>query len=502
MAGKLSFLLTIDGIPKAVGDVTALHNALKQLGGLSGGGLGGLGGVSGGADKASTGISKMAQVAGKAGREMQVLNAALGSKSSSFWEKNPHLKDAMSGGSSGKASGMSMEAAMLGLSSQRIMSQRANALQAGRDLDLNMRNQVKHFQALQASGMISAKQAIDWRMLGMGLAASPFSPWMGARAINSSGLLNAFGGGGGGGGLFGKLMGPGGFGGFLVAFTAVNVASKILKGAFDELAGAVKRGSDLFLKSAMLGTSISGFSHMSKVFQAIGLPAGAAERLMASGQFMKGSKSEFEGMMLGAGRGILSREELQGIRNLSGQISELWEQTAGAAKRSAQQAPALFREKIAIEKIKIEWQTLWEQMAAVMEPLVVTISKVVGLVGSFMNALDRLGDYLDSLNNFIVEKMLFPDTHGAVPWFDEMMHKLWAIGERSKLPEFQKFGGTGAQGQFNSWQRMGFVFSGRGGASDHAKQTAQNTAKIVKILEKSVTVEETTPGYDRRYNLP
>ncbi len=479
MAGKLSFLLTIDGIPKAAGDLKQLQDALKSLGGVT---AGGLGNVAAGSDKASVGINKMATATARAGKEAQILKAAINSQSASFAKLNPNLAAMVAGAGAGTAptgsarlSGISPMAASINLSAQRIMTQRANALQAGRDLDLNMRNQVAHFKAMQANGMIPTKQAIDWKMLGMGLMAAPFSPWMGARAINSSGVMNAFGAGGAGGGLFGKLMGPGGFGGFLVAFVGYQIAMKIATGIMNEFAGAVKRGANLFLTAAKLGTSTGNVSHLSSVFGALGLPPGLAEQLMAGGQFGRGNKMSVNDIMIGAGQGNLGKEQFQAIRNLSKDIAYYWTQTATAAKASAAASRALFLLSADWGVLVNNWKALWEEMATIVSS---AMRVVIGITNMFLEKLIQWGAWV----------IWFMQTLRLLPWGDPRAN--------------QKFGGGGTQGQFNSWQRMGFVFNGSGGHQDHARVTAANTGKLVQLFEKFVTVEETTPGYDQRYNLP
>ncbi len=472
MAGRLSFQIGVDGAAKAAIDFQKLNDVLKSLNQT----VQSLGGVSGKINL------------GKIDANTQYIIDKLSPKA-----QLQFYKDA--------AKGQKQMEQGVSASTIQISKWREQALR--RDTNVALRE-------FKKMGDIAGQGGINWRMAAMGVAAAPFSPWIAARSLSSSGIFNSLAGAGGaasGGGLFGKLVGPGGFAGFTAAFLAVNAAVKATKMAFEEMTEAVKRGSQLYLKAAELGTSIDTFSHLSKTLTALGMSPNTAEKLMASGQFMRGQRMTAQDVMIGAGRGVLSREEMQGIFNLSKDIASLWNDTLDAARQSAKSSRPLFELNMQMEKLRIEWQTLWEQMMAAFAPFVAEALKGATYVLQIANALAELGNAVQLSMKMIVDAFTaaFPQLAATLK-LAGILGDITIAAARSTgaapTGGFSKFGGIGTPAAFNSWQRMGFVLNNGGGVTDYAKQTAKNTEKLVRIMEKSVTVQETTPDYDKRFNMP
>lgn len=322
--------------------------------------------------------------------------------------------------------------------------------------------------------IISSAGRPNWTMAGLGGAAGMFSPWIGARALSSSG---AFGGGGAGGGI---LFGQGGFGGFLNAFIVLTTVSRSLRFAFEELRDAVKRGSDLFIKAAGLGLPATQFAHIRSALTAAGLPEGTAERLLAMGQFSRGlrmSPGSLEGQAkLGAARGILSREEMQTILNMSEQVSMAWEATARAAAASAAASSELQEMAQAFASQMADIRADFEEVSA----LVLSFSsKFVGTIIAFKAAWEFVLDKIFSLAKLL--GFVLPD----------------------KSTNNQKFGlgpGTLAGRPESGWEKMGLIIAGGVGGTDYAKQTAHNTKRIADLLQMNKAFNPETPAGPNTYN--
>ncbi len=298
-----------------------------------------------------------------------------------------------------------------------------------------------------------AATGTNWRQALLGAGAGVFSPWIGARLLNSSGLFGGGGGAGGGGGLLG-----GGAGGFAAAFIALKVVTESLRIAFEQLKEAVKRGSELYVKSAELGLNVGVFSHLQKTLTAVGLP-NAAERLSAFAQFaprgFRATAPELGNALLGASRGILSREELQGILNLSGDIADAWNRTQIASLASGISAYQLFRTQLDFTVLKTNWNSLMEELAAIFSR---HIRPVLRLTEAWL---------------------------GAIEVFFAL--RLRSLGLASKTgADFQKFGGIGSATARpeSGWEKMGLIINGGIGGTDYARQTAINTKAIADLLRR------------------
>lgn len=305
-----------------------------------------------------------------------------------------------------------------------------------------------------------APAKFNWKLAGIAAMVSPFSPWLGARTLNSA----LMGGGGGAGGIGAAIFGPGGVGGMAVAFTAIRVVLGAVKIAFEQLNEAVKRGTQLYVKSASLGMGVPQFTHLQRTLEMVGLPANAAEKLSANSQFLNGAKmtpQSIQGAMIGAGRGVFSKEEMQAIVNLSKDVADAWNRTAVDAKLSSDVAYANFKANVDTEEVKSAWHSLMENMAAEIYPV---SHKIKYLMAEAVR--------------FVADQ-----THGDVEW----LRKHGVNIPQGLGADFKKLGlGPTNHAHTSAWERMGFVIGGFGGGHDYARQTAQNTKDLVGLLRRAI----------------
>ncbi len=344
--------------------------------------------------------------------------------------------------------------------------------------------------ARQVAGMGPlTPNAPDFKMAIAGMISSAFSPWIGARALNSSGVtaplhkMLGIGESSGGGGLFGKLMGAGGFGGFMVDFVALNAVVRGTRFAFDELIGAVKKGSDLYLKAAMLGTGLRNYAGVSKAFEALGLPSNTAEKLMASGQFSRGKKMTVENMIAGAG-GVLNQEDIQAITNFRKELKFLVGELNSSSRQAASSARSLYDIKLWWSLIVNEWNTMWQQLVSALSPVILLVEQMTQMSLKLVNLLIEINSWLS-----------------IIP----------LLG-RGRDRQFERFGGASQASHINSWQRMGFVMNGFGTRPDYGREIAHNTAIMVNLLTRYGYGTMPTPvanngastemPFDSRYNRP
>lgn len=331
--------------------------------------------------------------------------------------------------------------------------------------------------ARQSGGMGPLNSGTNWKLAGLGIITSLFSQWAGARIMNQAfggfpGLGHEGGGGGGGGGsaLMKGIFGGGGMSGF-AAWLDVNYALKrVTMFLLGEFLGALKRGSELYLKAAELGTSLYKLGHVQSVFRTIGLPEGAAEKMMASGMWQRGMKmtpqSLNQSVLLGVGQGTIGREEAQAILNMSKEVAEAWRLTNAAARQSAESAGDLFRVNFLFGALKTEWNTFWEQFVAIAAPSLELIME------SLYGILHVANAYLELLNKY---KWLQGPMLMAIGQFAEMT--MPGVGRGDK--DFTKrIGGIHTAGSKTSWESMGLIVNGGLGGTNYARQTAENTKKI------------------------
>ena len=275
------------------------------------------------------------------------------------------------------------------------------------------------------------------------------------------------------------IFGKGGFEAFLEAFIIFRPVLRLLRFEFELLAQAVRRGSEVFVKAAGLGISPERFAHTNLALQAAGLPAGTAERLIASAQFMRGTKitpAALEGQVrLGAGRGILSREEMQAILNMSGEVAKAWERTADAARQAGAAAKPLRDLEMGFTLFKIQFQTYFEQLAAI--------------GGNALRFWLRIGEEFLHLENIVMGSLI------------NLLQKIGVMPAGGA--DFKKFGlgpGTLAGRPESGWEKMGLIISGGMGGTDYAKQTAQNTKRLVDLLQVNKAMNPSVPSAPSVYN--
>jgi hypothetical protein len=347
------------------------------------------------------------------------------------------------------------------------------------------KNLVSAFSGMQWNLPMGAKQPFaDWKTAGMGGIAALFSPWIGARMLNQAfgGFPGMARGGGGnkGGGIVSGIFGAGGMAGFgewYIFIQALKTAARVLT---EEFTQAVKRGSELYLHAAMVGTTPARLSQIEKTFQMVGLPADAAQRLLAQGQFSRGVKmtpQAMQGALLGAGAGIMGREELQGLLNLSKEIAAAWNMTADTARQSAAVAGDLFRTSFIGKQITQEWQTFWEQLTAifsgaidVMEMTAVGFLHLMNMIAEVLNKFPQLLGILGGpLGQFLALAKEFS------------ARVLPRVGTNGDKFSRQVGGMTGGRPE-SAWERMGLIIYGGVSGKDYARQTAENTKKMADIM--------------------
>lgn len=108
---------------------------------------------------------------------------------------------------------------------------------------------------------------VNYAQAGLGAAAGMFSPWIGATAINQSGILGS----GGQGTQLGRLLGGLGVSGFTAAYVGLAVGAKLLKIEFDALRKSVRDATQLFFDAVRLRTSAGALKNADVVARALGV---------------------------------------------------------------------------------------------------------------------------------------------------------------------------------------------------------------------------------------
>jgi hypothetical protein len=257
----------------------------------------------------------------------------------------------------------------------------------------------------------------NFGMAGLGAAAGIFSPWIGARLMNQSGIFNRLGAGGGGSGMMGALFGPGGYGGFGVAYLGLSIATRALKTAFEELKHSVERVAKLYQESAAINRPVGRIAQVQAGFAAIGLSADAAKRYAKSGP------------------GGLNAEEMMQLTNMSDRFQYNMNRSAMDAEIISNASDSAQDAFEGMTELTREMHTLWVSMGPV---IMETIVKPLTALASIMNMFQLIG-----------QKMGIGATGASVN---------------------DKFSGmSGGQGMFNwnqfrqtSMERLGFTIGGNG----------------------------------------
>lgn len=297
-------------------------------------------------------------------------------------------------------------------------------------------------------------KGVNWKQAGLGALVSPFSPWVGARQLNASGLF-----GQGGNGMFGA----GGFGGFAAAFLGVKVATDGLRMAFEHLKSAVEDGAKLYQQSARTAVATGKLFQLQTIGQAIGLSAAQMENLIVRAEHpLKGGGALLNqkdiGQLFGAGRGVSQIGELQQIKNLSEYIQRTTKDTAFSTYQMSINAKPLQELHYQLVILSTEWKVLWADLATLTLPLVkvlvMDIVNILRLGGAYLQQYIKIGQFLHLIPQGEPGKNIIPTPRSAG-------------------------GGSGSP-----WERMGFVIGGIA-SGDHARKTAENTKKIAENSAKT-----------------
>jgi hypothetical protein len=303
---------------------------------------------------------------------------------------------------------------------------------------------------------------------------------------------------------------------------ALSAAAFAAAKALAELHAAVKRGADLYLKAAGVGRSPGQLASLRNAFEGLGLPPDLAERMIGYGagagtggrRGQRFGLPEFQGM-LGAGRGVMSMEQMTALKNLSEDLYQMWKDTADAARQAGETARALFVENMGMNKVKTEWETLWQQIAANAAPV---INLATGAIRYFLHAINEMVEVArkgaNVLLNFVatpISKMIatitVPHTRGEratseafgamFPETKDFLKQLFpgknGNAIRNQIMDFFGFGpekkftnqplGSGGSIPLTSFERMGFISAGGIMGTDYAKQTAENTRGVKELLQ-------------------
>jgi hypothetical protein len=205
-------------------------------------------------------------------------------------------------------------------------------------------------------------------MAALGLGAGAFSPWIGARLLNQSGIFKGL--GGGGSGIAGQLFGAGGYGGFGVAYIGLSVASRALKEAFNELKDAVKRTAQLYQESMSINRPMGRMFQIQSAMHAVGLGDDAAKRYAKSGP---------------AG---LNAEEMMRITNMSDSFKRNFDAAALDAQIVANEAKNSQAAFESINALGREFKTLFVGGAQMFKLIIDDIArqvKYINMIAYLMN---------------------------------------------------------------------------------------------------------------------
>ncbi len=364
-------------------------------------------------------------------------------------------------------------------------------------------------QAMKAAKMpdITTQMAakMNWKQMALGAAAGLFSPWIGARMMNSA--MGGDGAGGGGKGVSSTIFGAGGVAGFAEFFIGLQVASKALTGAFHELVSAVQRGTQLYGGAARAGTSTGTLAHLRNTFASIGLSPDLAERMMETGRLAKGPKMGLNGTLIGAASGVASKSELNQIMNMGPEIAAAWKATEGASKRSAINARALFETSMAFEGFKAEWNSFWENLAA--SP---ALRKFLTGMTHWLEGVNIIADKADkftyrtmveSAQKHLASGFGLMNKYGAF----EMKQAVKFARDHNLFPQEREFKPGLSQAissrPTSAWEKMGLIIHGGGlVGNDYARQTALNTKKMADAMTARIQGHMNYIQQNPTYNAP
>lgn len=321
------------------------------------------------------------------------------------------------------------------------------------------------YQNFWKNAVPATPQPINWKQAGLGLAAAPFSPWIGARMMSNAlgpALGGAFG-GGAGGGAASAIFGAGGAGAFAAFYVALRTAGMLLKEFATHIHAAIEEGAKLYQESARTATNPGKLAHLDFMGQALGISPAEMRQLLVRGEHpLKGGGATLStpevDAIFGAGRGTQQIAVLQQLKNMSEDIRDAWRHTALAAKEFSETAKPLQGVHAHIAYMAAEWKTMWAQVATVLSPLI-----------NF--ELAKTEYILKALNFLLGSKIALLQALHIIPK-GQPGSSIIPAGKQSA--------------HVSGWERMGFVIGGFGGGNDYAKQTAQNTKKLVDIMRRAL----------------
>ena len=332
---------------------------------------------------------------------------------------------------------------------------------------------------------------IDWKTAMLGMAMGPFSAWIGARMLSSSGLFTSIGksfGGAGGGGLFGHLVGAGGLGGFGVAFLALTTATKALRMAFQELMNSIKAGAQMFYSAARLAKPVGQVYGLEQAFRAMGIGPAAIEKLMLQGQLAGRGTAINYNSVLRAGMGTMEQGELQQLRNMPAELfNDMQKRSEYAAQRFQVMSYDMVQLAADTQRLGEEWRLMWMELFRSLKP------ELEYVMARLVDIMQMLGKSVRGLKFFIAANT--NQTALAMQLLIEEMG--WSTG---KQPGTLRTMGGASSSNANSWMRMGFVVGTFG--QDYAKQTAANTKRIADILAGTMGAPGMAPAFTQPYFKP
>lgn len=311
--------------------------------------------------------------------------------------------------------------------------------------------------------------APNWRLAGLGAMAGVFSPWIGATMMNQSGILGQ----GAGAGALGKLLGGAGVSGFGVLYLGISVAAMALKAAFESLANAVKRATQLFFEAAKLHTSPGQL---------------AQSRLIGRGLGLSDSESYSLAQSMAYGRGHMNTSQIANLAGMSGQQGAIryLKDLSEADKKFWDQWSTTAR----------DFHVLWTGFTYDIEKLVsVLTNALLPILNDWLIILNRLGPALTEIAK-VWAFMLMLSSKFTLPAilsgraFDLSNNVFGDSTKGGQAPSM-----TWRQLPMSAFERMGFVIgNSRTASTEYQRQIAMNTSHMVSLLSTIAGFVTGNPG--------
>lgn len=357
---------------------------------------------------------------------------------------------------------------------------------------------------------VKAAMPINWTHAALGMAAAPFSPWIAARSLNSAfgGKIAGMMGGLAAAGASG-IFGAGGFSGFMVAFTALNLAGRALKETFEQLKRAVDEGSKLYQSSARTATPTGQLFQMQSAMAAAGMSPGVIEQMIVRGQHMipgRGGGTQFPGtnQMVGWASGLGMVSEAQQMRNMSREIEAAWRDSAFDAAIMASKAQQLQNLQASITEVTREWHTMWADIVGNLAPaLIVVFNEVSAHIrgwtamfelwfGSVRHVAATLVGIANAMPSLLTGGIFGGDSFARfMEGYNNVIN-----GTAGGQPGHARVGSltTNTAQDHAGWARMGFVFRGGFGSHEYGREIAQNTHRMAEMMYQSMNMNTNSNG--------